>query len=94
MDRSRIEQISKALGDESRLLIFEALSTRGEMNCGEIVSLRSISAATVSHHLRILMEAGLIETRREGQFVYSKPLPRTIDEYTRALTALTGRKNK
>jgi DNA-binding transcriptional ArsR family regulator len=38
MDKARIEQISKALGDETRLLIFEAISAREDMNCGEIVS--------------------------------------------------------
>ena len=70
MDKARIEQISKALGDETRLLIFEAISAREEMNCGEIVSMRGVSPATVSHHLKILSEAGLIECRREGQFVY------------------------
>lgn len=94
MDRARIEQISKALGDETRLLIFEAINNRGEMNCGEIVALRGVSAATVSHHLKILMEAGLIETRRDGQFVYSQPLPDTIEEYTQALATLTRRKKK
>ncbi len=94
MDKGRIEQISKALGDETRLLIFEAINNREEMNCGEIVSLRGVSAATVSHHLRILMEAGLIETRREGQFVYSKAVPKTMEEYTRALSVLVGNKKK
>jgi ArsR family transcriptional regulator, arsenate/arsenite/antimonite-responsive transcriptional repressor len=93
MDRERIEQISKALGDETRLRIFEAINSREEMTCGEIVSLRDVTPATVSHHLRILVDAGLIETRREGQFVYSRANPETIDEYTRALSALTrGRK--
>jgi ArsR family transcriptional regulator len=93
MDRERIEQISKALGDETRLRIFEAINSREEMTCGEIVSLRDVTPATVSHHLRILVDARLIETRREGQFVYSRANPETIDEYTRALSALTrGRK--
>jgi ArsR family transcriptional regulator, arsenate/arsenite/antimonite-responsive transcriptional repressor len=93
MDRERIEQISKALGDETRLRIFEAINSREEMTCGEIVSLRDATPATVSHHLRILVDARLIETRREGQFVYSRANPETIDEYTRALSALTrGRK--
>lgn len=41
------------------------------MTCGEIISLRDVTPATVLHHLSILVTAGLIETRREGQFVYS-----------------------
>ena len=94
MDRARIEQISKALGDETRLLIFEAISTRTEMNCGEIVSLRGVSPATVSHHLKILMEAGLIECRREGQFVYSQAIPKTVEEFTQGLTKLISPKKK
>jgi len=94
MDRERIERISKALGDETRLRIFEAINSREEMTCGEIVSLRDVTPATVSHHLRILVDAGLIETRREGQFVYSRANPETIAEYTRALSALTRRIKK
>jgi ArsR family transcriptional regulator, arsenate/arsenite/antimonite-responsive transcriptional repressor len=92
MDKARIEQISKALGDETRLLIFEAISAREDMNCGEIVSMRGVSPATVSHHLKILSEAGLIECRKEGQFVFNRAIPKTLEEYTHALTALTRRK--
>ena len=94
MDRKRIERISKALGDETRLRIFEAINSREEMTCGELVSLRDITPATVSHHLRVLLEAGLIETRREGQFVYSKTNPQTIEEYTEALSALSRKRKK
>ena len=94
MDRERIEQISKALGDQTRLRIFEAINSREEMTCGEIVSLRDVTPATVSYHLRILVDAGLIETRREGQFVYSRANPEAIDEYTRALSALTRKRKK
>jgi len=48
MDRSQIEKVSKALADQTRLRIFEAISAKGQMNCGEIVSMRGVTAATVS----------------------------------------------
>ena len=53
MKRSEVEKISKALADETRLKIFEAISASRHMNCGEIVSMRGVTAATVSHHLKI-----------------------------------------
>lgn len=92
MDCSRIEKISKALADQTRLRIFEAISSNDHMNCGAIVSMRGVTPATVSHHLKILSEAGLIACRREGQFVYSQAVPETIAEYTRALGKMTRRK--
>ena len=88
MNRSEIEKISKALADETRLRIFEAISASKRMNCGEIVSMRGVTPATVSHHLKILSEAGLIACRREGQFVYSQAVPETIAAYTRALAKI------
>ena len=94
MDKAKIEKISKALGDETRLLIFEAISSCREMNCGQLVSLQGVTPATVSHHLKILAEAGLIETRREGQFIYNKAIPKTVKEYARSLTVMVGRKRK
>jgi ArsR family transcriptional regulator, arsenate/arsenite/antimonite-responsive transcriptional repressor len=92
MDRAHIEKISKALADETRLRIFEAISASRHMSCGEIVSMRNVSAATVSHHLKILSEAGLIACRREGQFVYSAPVPETIEAYSQALAEIASGK--
>jgi ArsR family transcriptional regulator, arsenate/arsenite/antimonite-responsive transcriptional repressor len=88
MNRSEIEKISKALADKTRLRIFEAISATDHMNCGEIVSMRGVAPATVSHHLKILSEARLIACRREGQFVYSQAVPETIAAYTRALAKI------
>ena len=93
MKRSEVEKISKALADETRLRIFEAISASRRMNCGEIVSMRGVTPATVSHHLKILREARLIACRRQGQFVYSRTVPETIAAYARAL-AKTARGNK
>ena len=88
MRRSEVEKISKALADETRLRIFEAISATDRMTCGEIVSMRGVTPATVSHHLKILSEAGLIACRRQGQFVYSQTVPDTIAAYTRALAKI------
>ena len=92
IDRSQIEKISKALGDETRLRIFEAISGSKEMNCGEIVSMRGVTPATVSHNLKILNEAGLIACRRDGQFVYSEAVPETIEEFTSTLAKMARRR--
>jgi ArsR family transcriptional regulator len=85
-----IEKISKALADETRLRIFEAISATDQMTCGEIVSMRGVTPATVSHHLRILSEAGLIACRRQGQFVYSQIVPNTLAGYARALAKIAS----
>lgn len=92
MNRAQIEKISKALADETRLKIFEAISAKGQMNCGEIVSMRGVTPATVSHHLKVLNEAGLVQCRREGQFVYSRAVPEILLEYTRTLATLARAK--
>ena len=90
MDRSEVEKISKALADETRLRIFEDISSTNRINCGEIVSMRGLTPATVSHHLKVLSEAKLITCQREGQFVYNEAVPETIADYTRALGKIAG----
>lgn len=91
MNTGEVEKISKALADQTRLRIFEAISA-GEMTCGEIVSLRGVTPATVSHHLKVLSEAGLIACRREGQFVRSTAVPETLTAYMQALAKIGGGK--
>jgi ArsR family transcriptional regulator, arsenate/arsenite/antimonite-responsive transcriptional repressor len=94
MDRPQVEKISRALADETRLVIFEAISAKERMNCGEIVSMQGVTPATVSHHLKILNEAGLIECQREGQFVYSRSVPETVEDYSRELARIVlGKKS-
>src|SRR5277367_577713 len=90
MDRIQVEKVSKAIADETRLMIFEAISAGKEMNCSEIVAMQGVTPATVSHHLKVLVEANLIECRREGQFVHSRVVPETIREYTQTLSRIAG----
>ena len=92
MNRAEIEKILKALADKTRLRIFEAISSTKGMTCGEIVSMRGVTPATVSHHLKILSEAGLIACRRAGQFVHSQAVPETVEAFSRALAKIAHRK--
>jgi len=92
MDREQIERISKALGDQTRLMIYEAIAACDQMNCSDIASLQGVTPATVSHHLKTLADAGLIDSRREGQFIYNKAVPETMEEYVRSLSAIVRRK--
>ena len=90
MDTKQIEKISKALADETRLQIFEAIAAKGNLTCGELVSLRGVTPATISHHLKILTDAELIECRKEGQFVYSRTVPETVAGYTKSLARISN----
>jgi len=92
MDRAQIERVSKALGDQTRLRIYEAIASCDQMNCREIISMHGVTPATVSHHLKTLADAGLIECRREGQFVYNKAIPKTMNHYIRSLSSLAKKK--
>lgn len=88
MDNKRIERISKALADQTRLRMFEAISSKGDLTCGDLVRLQGVTPATISHHLKILIDADLIECRKNGQFVHSRVVPETIQQYSAALARM------
>ena len=87
----QIEKISKALGDLNRLKILYYLSDRG--GCGECSSLQEIidlAQPSISHHVKILVEAGLIEGEKEGRN-YRYTLNRSVlNDYIDSLRLLEG----
>jgi len=88
MNTTEVAKISKALADPTRLQIYEAIAAHPDMYCGEIIEKHDLTPGTISHHLRVLAEAGLIECRREGQFVHNRALRETMQEYTQALARM------
>ena len=94
MTTDELAKISKALADPTRLQIYESIAARPDIYCGEVIDQYGLSPGTVSHHLKILMEAGLIECHREGQFVHNRALPETMREYTQALSRLARPKSE
>jgi len=57
----------KALSHPARLAILQTLALRGTCICGELVDVMPLSQATVSQHLKILKNAGLITGETDGQ---------------------------
>jgi DNA-binding transcriptional ArsR family regulator len=57
----------KALGHPARLAILRVLAARGTCVCGEVVQVMPRSQATVSQHLKVLKEAGLVRGRIDGK---------------------------
>jgi ArsR family transcriptional regulator len=91
MERKELARISKALSDPTRLQIYEGISAHTEMFCGQVVKKLGLTPGTISHHLKILADANLIETRREGRFIYLKSRPETIRAYGQALAIMAGK---
>ncbi|HEY7212917.1 MAG TPA: metalloregulator ArsR/SmtB family transcription factor [Bryobacteraceae bacterium] len=85
MKLKQIAKVAKALSDETRLHIYESIAKVEEANCGHICALEQVGGPSVSHHLRILSEAGLVDSRRQGQFIYYRARPEAIDEFTSQL---------
>ena len=94
MNLTQIEKISKALADQTRLKIYEHIASHEGVNCCALVEMRGVTPATVSHHLKILSDAGLVECKREGQYVRSKVKTDVLEEFTKAVTALAHKRRK
>jgi ArsR family transcriptional regulator len=59
----------RALGDETRLRILEQLGS-GQRSVSDLMVLLDIGQSLMSHHLRILREAGLVTDRRDGRWIH------------------------
>jgi DNA-binding transcriptional ArsR family regulator len=69
----------KALNDATRREILELLKD-GDKTAGEIADRFAISKPSISHHLDLLKQAGLVEALKEGQFIYYSLNTTVVDE--------------
>ena len=65
-----ISKVYAALGDEHRQRILLTFEPGERLNIGQIVEVSTLSRTAVSHHLRILREAGVLQSVKEGKEVY------------------------
>jgi ArsR family transcriptional regulator len=83
MDDGQFQKIAKALADPRRFEIFQTItaSSVDGMCCGQVCEKMPVAQATVSHHLKELTGAGLLELRSEGQFRFWSVKTEVINEY-------------
>ena len=62
-------RVFKAFCDENRLMILEMLQT-GEKCACHLLDQMNISQSTLSHHMKILCESGIVVSRKEGKWTY------------------------
>ena len=88
----QFELIAKALADPRRMALLETISGGRECPCSRLGSIFSVSKATISHHMKELVTAGLVESRREGQYLHYCVRRDTLQAYTAELLRRAGGK--
>ena len=83
--------ICRALGDSNRLEIIQMLSDGEKCGC-RLLEKFEITQPTLSHHMRILVECGLVNDRREGKWHPSSLNCNTLTEYKAFIDSLTCEK--
>jgi len=80
----------KALGDPVRLRLFQLLSQKEELCVCHLTEVLKLPQSTVSRHLGVLRHAGLVQTRREGKWMYYHLAGDLADRFAALITEFSG----
>mgnify|MGYP003294787940 CR=1 FL=1 len=92
MDERRIAAIFKALGDENRVRILKILHS-GEKCACKLLEELNIGQSTLSHHMKILCDAGIVTGRKEGKWMHYSICCEGMDSIRALLQELLSAKN-
>jgi ArsR family transcriptional regulator len=81
VEAERMATVAKALGDPIRMQLVDVLRKHaGKVCVCELVPLFDLSQPTVSHHLKVLREAGIVGSERQGLWAYYYVNPDSLEE--------------
>jgi DNA-binding transcriptional ArsR family regulator len=83
--------IFKALNDQTRREIIDLLK-KGDMTAGDIADHFKITKPSISHHLDLLKQAGLVEAVKQGQFIYYSLNATVVDDLIKWVLQLKSKK--
>jgi len=86
-----IVKIAKALSDKTRVRILQEIAKRGRITCGDAVDIAFLSQPTVSHHIKVLVDAGLLDAEKNGRHVIISVNKKALDEFT-ALISISAKR--
>jgi DNA-binding transcriptional ArsR family regulator len=81
-----IVKISKALSDKTRIRILKEIARKGCISCGDAEKIAELSQPTVSHHLKILTDAGLLNAVKSGRHITVTVNKKALKEFTSAIS--------
>jgi ArsR family transcriptional regulator, arsenate/arsenite/antimonite-responsive transcriptional repressor len=70
VDDAKLVRVLKALAHAKRFQMVHEIARAGELSCGQIGELFPVAQPTISHHLKILHDAGLLLVRRQAQHAF------------------------
>ena len=88
-----MNQLFKALNDPTRREILELLGKK-DLSAGEIADQFNMSKPSISHHLDLLRQAGLVESVKQGQFIYYSLNTTVFDELVKWMLKFRKSKKK
>jgi ArsR family transcriptional regulator len=86
----QFDLIAKALADPRRMQVLEVIAGEEECPCQRLREEFPISKATISHHIKELVRAGLIDAHKDGQFLHCEVRREVLEAYTAELLRRTG----
>jgi ArsR family transcriptional regulator len=87
----QFELVAKALADPRRMALLESIGSQREYSCQKLCSVFPVTKGTISHHMKELSRAGLIEARKEGQYHFYEVRREVLAAYTAELMRRVSR---
>lgn len=87
----QFQAVAKAVSDPRRMALLESIGGERECSCQQLCSESGVTKGTVSHHIRELLRAGLIEERREGQYAFYEVRREVLAAYAAELMRRVAR---
>ena len=84
----QLAELARALSHPARVAIVRYLATHGTCVCGEIVNVLPLAQATVSQHLKVLKEAGLVQGEVDGPRTCYCVNPETVKQFQSLVASL------
>ena len=92
LTEKQFDLIAKALADPRRMQVLQVIAGESECACTKLREEFPVSKATISHHIKELVRAGLVESRREGQYLHCELRRDVLEAYAAELLRRTGGK--
>ena len=91
-EENNIVKIAKALSDKTRLRILKEIAAKRSISCGDAEKVVDLSQPTVSHHIKILTDAGLLNTVKDGRHVIISVNKKALEVFGKLISGSINKK--